>query len=209
MNLKVIFLFVHMFFATTLIFGQLPDEELPEPDDSGRRVHINIELFGGGMIFLLPTRFDGVYSMGNKFDPSFSPSVGINFLYMISKSKKLGLGGSLAYNRYKSHLQKRDSINTTISSDYYFTTNYDESFKIENILLAVDIYLIYFINSTGPINFFARAGFLNNVSFADLKTIVSDYSSTTTGIRNGNIPIALSESGSRELIPLDRIVARS
>lgn len=202
MNLKPIFLFIHIFFAAPLVFGQLPEDELPEQKDTGKSDHINIELFGGSVIFFFPTEFDGVYSTGNKFGPSLSPSFGINFLYMISKSKRLGLGVSLAYHRYKSHLQKRDSINTTISPSYYFTTNYNESFKIENSLLAVDIYLLYVINSTGPTKFFASAGFLNNVAFADLKTIVSEYSSTTTGIRNGNIPITESESGSRELIPL-------
>ena len=201
-KLKLAFLLVHMFFAGTLMFAQDPEWETRDKTDTSRGNPINIELFGGGKIFLFSTRFDGVYSTANKFDPSFSPTLGINFLYIISKSKRLGVGASLAYNRYKSNLQKVDSIKTTISSSYYFTTNYKESFVIKNSLLSVDIYILYFIVSEGPIKFFARAGFLNNVSFGDLKTISSEYSSTTTGIRNGNIPIAYSESGSREIIPL-------
>ena len=208
MNRRLIFLFIYLLFAASLTFGQEPKVPLSERGiDSAEikdDIHINIELFGGGQLYSFPTEFEGVYSSGNKFDQSFSPSVGISFLYMIPELNRFGLGVSLAYNQYKSNLQISDSTFTTISPNFYYSRKFNESITIENTLLRLDFSFLYFINPAERIKFFARVGLLNNITLGGSKKIISEYSSTTNGIMNGSTPYTLSESGSKELIELSK-----
>lgn len=204
MHRQLILLFIFLLSGWMLTYGQnpVPETELKESDTSIRDNPINVEIVAGGKFFSFPTRFNGVYISKIKFEKSFSPYVGINFLYLIPKSNKVGLAVSFAYNHYISDIKKTDSANTVISPSFYFTTNFIESVEIKNTLLSVDISFLYFINPAERMKFFIRAGFLNNISLGGTKKIVSEYSSTTTGIRNGNQPFITSESGSRDLIDL-------
>lgn len=199
MNRKAILLLVYSAFAAILTFGQKIEKK--EPGAEIKNDGINVEVFGGGSIFLFPTEFEGVYTSGNKFSHSFSPSVGISCRYMFPNEKRVGLGISLAYYQYKSDLKISDTINAIVNSGFFHARSFSESFKIENTFLGVAISFSYFINPAGRTKFFVRAGFLNNVSLGGTRKIISEYSSSTVGINNGNQYI-LGESGSRKLIDL-------
>ncbi len=157
------------------------------------------DLFIGAVDNRLPSSIAGRYSQpDNKFDGSTSVSGGVSLVYFTpGHFKNFAVGASLAFNQFSDEF---DNIDSTVEFRSQFnnkTNRYKEHFELKNKALMVDLFAMYFINPLDEVKFYLKGGFNTNVSLDKENDIYVRYTSQTTGVRNGNIPINESEEGVR------------
>ena len=156
---------------------------------------IQLDIYGGAVLANFPSSFNGLYATGNKFGSAISPSFGANLLFTFpNRFKSFALGISSGYFCYSKSLDKTGSIAHNISANYYYTTDYTEKLIMKNSVLMTDLYAQYYLNHFSKTRFYVKGGLAVNISLNSNTDINSDYTISTTGVQNGNIPI--SEGGS-------------
>jgi len=159
-----------------------------------------IEVFAGAIMNSFPTSFDGKYIKSAQFDPSYSPSGGLNFLFSIPghfRSFKFGL--SLGYDAYGRTTSQSGSFHVVESAAYYYTTTYSETISLQRSLVLTNIYFMYVVNPLGKIKVFVKAGLNYNFAIGNSQDLVSNYTYSTQGITNGTKPFQDSASASISL----------
>lgn len=167
------------------------------------RGDFQIELFVGAIRNSFPTTFDGVYVKSNQFDPSYSGSGGVNFLYSFPghfKAFKVGL--SLGYNGFNRTISDSGSNYHAESAAFYYTTTYDETITVKRSMLLSNFYVMYLFNPLSKVKVFAKAGLNYNFSIGNNSGVVSTFTSGTRGIMNGNVPFKDSANSSLTIYSL-------
>lgn len=155
------------------------------------------DLFIGAVDNRLPSSIAGRYSEAdNKFDGSTSVSGGVSLVYFTpGHFRNFAVGASVAFNQFSDEFNNIDSIVEFRSQFNNKTKRYTEHFELTNKALMVDLFAMYFVNPLDKVKFYLKAGFNTNVSLDKENDIYVRYTSQTTGVRNGNIPINESEEG--------------
>ena len=162
-----------------------------------------IELFVGAIRNSFPTSFDGVYSKSNQFDPSYSPSGGINFLYSIpGHFKAFKVGISVGYDGYNNMIKRSGSFYHAESVNFYYTTTYNETITAKRSMLLSNIYVMWLLNPLSKVKVFVKAGLNYNFSMGTNSDVVSTYTASIQGIKNGNVPFQDSTNTSSTLYSL-------
>ena len=154
------------------------------------------DLFAGVINNKFPTPYDGVYTSNNKIDPSNSVSAGLNLMYYTSSNfKRFAIGASAGFNSYSHSFYKSDSIVDYTSVNNHRTTKYTESHEFNNKVIMINLYGLAFLNPHDKVKVYLKAGFNTNFVFGSDNSINITYSSTTKGVRNGNVPVEGSSEG--------------
>lgn len=169
-----------------------------------RRDKTAFDIFAGAVINSFPTAIAGKYSgADNKFDGSTSVSGGVSLVYFApGQFRRVAIGASLGFNQYSSSFTRQDSIVNFTSIFNNRTTRYTEKFELNNTVLMLDVFGMYFVNPLSKVKIYIKGGFNTNIGIRSDNEIYIDYDATTTGVRNGNIPINDSETG--EVVILTR-----
>ena len=162
-----------------------------------------LELFVGAVQNSFPTSFDGKYIQSTQITPGFSPSGGINLSYSFPGHFKSFIAGlSLGYNGYNRTISQTGSIDHTESVNYYYTTDYSETITIKNSLLVTNLYMMWLFNPLSKTKVYAKAGINANFYLGGPSDLVSTYTSSTHGIKNGTVPFEDSTNSSTILCSL-------
>jgi hypothetical protein len=150
-----------------------------------------------------PTVFKGRYD-SYQFDPSFSPALGINFLYTLpARVPRLGFGLSVGYNGYSNKLTQTGA-NDYSSGVVHYTTTYTETITAKNSLLATNLYGMFMINPKSNSKFYLKAGLNINFSLGGSEWIESESNSETEGM-SGSSPIHSSGQSSDRLTKIKQV----
>jgi hypothetical protein len=168
---------------------------------SSKRGITQMDVFVGGIDNKFPTSIDGFYSAPtNKFDGSSGITGGVGVIYFTPGNfRRFAVGATLGYNQYSTEFSKEDSIVDFTSIYNNRTTKYKENFTLGNKVLMVDLFGMYFINPLDKVKVYLKAGFNTNIAIDKENDIDIYYTSATTGVRNGNIPISATANGRRRI----------
>jgi hypothetical protein len=169
------------------------------------RGEFQAQVFIGGIRNSFPTVFTGDYSNTYQFEPSYTLGGGLNFLYSIPgffKSFKVGL--SFGYNGYNGKLITSGTINHVESAAYYWTTTYNDTVTVRNSLLVSNIYIMYFLNPLSHVKVYLKVGVNYNFSFSNNIDVLTQNTSSTTGIKNGNVPFQSNSAGNHSLVTIKK-----
>lgn len=171
-----------------------------------RRDKTEFDIFAGAVINSFPSAIDGKYSRGNnKFDGSTSASAGASLVYFAAgRFRRFAIGASLGFNHYNSSFSREDSIVDFTSIFNNRTTRYTEQFELNNTVLMLDVFGMYFINPLNKVRVYFKGGFNTNIAIKSDNDIYIDYTATTTGVRNGTIPINQTDEG-QSVIPTRKL----
>ncbi len=174
-------------------------ENIPSQKKSRKRA-ISCEVFAGGLMNIFPLGVKDWYNEQLKLKQALSPTIGLTFTYLFpSRFNRAGVTFSIGYNSFKSSVTRTDSFTVINSPAWYYTTKYHEEVSIKATSLRPVISVLYILNPLSKTKFYVKAGMVYNIPFNESQGIV-DYSSSTRGIGNGNIPISNDEKSSRNYI---------
>ena len=147
-----------------------------------------IEAFAGIIMNTFPSEYPAKY-VDLKFSPSFSPGGGLNFLYSIpGKFSAFKFGLAFGYNSFNCKFNHSGTYVFYSSANYNFTTNYNETLTFKTSILLTNIYVEYLINPQSKLKFYLKGGLNYNLLLSNDPYIYISDSSSSTGVRNGNIP---------------------
>jgi hypothetical protein len=178
------------------LFRTLNEQVSGEKTVRKKRKLTQFDLFIGGLSHQFPTAVDGMYSGRlNEFDGTQSITGGLNFQWFVPANfRRLAVGASLAYSKYKAETSGTDSIKFYGSINNYRNTGYTENFKLNNTVLMLDIYSQYIFNPLNKVNVYAKGGIVTNFAIGGSQNILVNYNSSTTGVSTG-VPVSYEQSG--------------
>jgi hypothetical protein len=133
-----------------------------------------------------------------QFQPSYSLSGGVNFLYSIPghfKAFKIGL--SFGYNGYKNKTISSGTKDFKESDAFYWTSTYNDTLTASNSLLVANLYFMYVLNPLSKIKMYLKAGAGYNFSLSNNIDVNGQGTISNVGFKNGTVPInnVLTNSG--------------
>ena len=162
-------------------------------------------LFAGGLSYMFPSPFTGLYATNNHFSSAMSPLVGIGLLYNMSPySGKSKVGLSLAYSGYTLDKTTSGVIGHYYSQNYWDTTSYKEHFHGSNAFVTLNFFLMYVLNPDAKVKYFLKAGTWYSFSIKKDANVYSDYTTTTTGIANGLPPTTTEDAGEKSILNVSK-----
>ncbi len=169
------------------------------------RQEFQIQLYLGGIRNSFPTPVTGVYGIVHQFDPSYSVTGGISFLYSIpGKFNAFKVGLSAGYNSYNCKLTQHSANSFYNSVNSNGTSVFDDTLTTKNSLIQTNFFLEYLINPLSSVKFYLKAGLSLNFSFNEQNSVNESYSGVTKIVANGNPPVENAIQGNGILILLKK-----
>ncbi|GGB25372.1 hypothetical protein [Puia dinghuensis] len=157
---------------------------------------VQADIFAGGIDQTFPTEFKGQYTANNRFAATFNPIGGINFcLVLPGHFQSFAIGLSIGYYSFSSSIDKSGSAEEYQSANYHFTSTYNEHMSFARSQIQTNLYAMYIFNKFGKVRPYVKVGVYENFSMSNNNDITYAYTSSSTGIRNGVIPISWSGQG--------------
>jgi len=169
------------------------------------RQDFQLQLYVGGIQNAFPTPVNANSGVAHQFDPAWSMTGGINFLYSIpGKFNAFKVGLSAGYNSYNLELKAHDTTSFHQSNNYYGSSIFDDTLTTKNSLIQTNFYLMYLINPLSSVKCYLKAGLSFSFSMNTDNSVYKSYSEISTTVRNGNPPTVSTWQNSGPIILLKK-----
>jgi hypothetical protein len=146
-----------------------------------------IQLYAGGIRNSFPTAVAGIYNSTWHFDPAYSFTGGVNFLYSIpGKFKAFKVGLSVGYSSYKGEVKGPGVGNFYASENWHSTSHFNDTLTTKNSLMQTNFYLMYVVNPLSTVMGYVKAGVNYSFSLNTPNQIIEKNSGTESVVTNGN-----------------------